>query len=83
MRLGMYLRELSRSRVGLGIALAVALLAASRVLFAISIFPPGIESRSTDVATRIDARDRRRASLDDRRPALRRLRDPGALATGR
>ena len=51
MRLGMYLRELSRSRVGLGIALAVALLAASRVLFAISIFPPGIESRSTDVAT--------------------------------
>ena len=51
MRLGMYLRELSRSKVGLGIALAVALLAASRVLFAISIFPPGIESRSTDVAT--------------------------------
>jgi len=51
MRVGMYLRELSRLRVGLAIALAVALLAASRVLFAISIFPPGIESRSTDIAT--------------------------------
>jgi hypothetical protein len=51
MRFGMYLRELSRSRLGLLIAGAVALLAASRVLFSISVLPPGLESRSIDVAT--------------------------------
>ena len=51
MRLGMYLRELSRSKVGLCIALAVALLAATSVLFAIRVFPPALERRSIDVAT--------------------------------
>lgn len=51
MRLGMYMRELSRMRMGLCIALAIALLAATRVLFSISLIPPGLESRSIDVAT--------------------------------
>lgn len=38
-------------RMGLCIALAIALLAATRVLFSISLIPPGLESRSIDVAT--------------------------------
>jgi hypothetical protein len=51
MRLGMHMRELWRSKIGLGIALFIALLAATRILFAVSLFPPGLERRSMDVAT--------------------------------
>ena len=51
MRLGMYLHELARSRIGLAISLAIALLAAMQILFSISLFPPRLETRSVDVAT--------------------------------
>lgn len=51
MRLGMHLRELWRLKVGLGIALLVALIAATQILYGISLFPPGLERRSLDVAT--------------------------------
>ncbi len=51
MRLGMHLRELWRLKVGLGIALLAALLAATPILYGISLLPPGLERRSLDVAT--------------------------------
>jgi hypothetical protein len=45
------MRELWASKLGLKIALALALLAALRTVFGISLIPPGLERRSVDVAT--------------------------------
>ena len=47
----MYMRELWGSKLGLAIAALVALVAAAQVLYAVRIFPPGLEGRSLDVAT--------------------------------
>lgn len=51
MQLGRYMRELWRAKLGLAIALLLAVLAATRVVFGISLFPPGLEHRSLDLAT--------------------------------
>ena len=51
MRLGMHIRELSQRKVGVAIALVVALLAATRMLYGISLFPPSLDRQSVDVAT--------------------------------
>lgn len=51
MRLGGYMRELWESKVGLAVAFAVALLAATRVLYSISLLPPGIERDRIDLSS--------------------------------
>lgn len=51
MRLGSYMRELWGMKIGLAVALIVALLAATRVLYGISLFPPGLERDSLTVAS--------------------------------
>jgi hypothetical protein len=51
MQLGAHMRELWGQKVGLVIALVIAILAATGVLARISVFPPGLESRSLGVAS--------------------------------
>lgn len=51
MRLGMYMRELWRSKVGLTIALLMALLVVARVNLGIGLIPPSIEHRSLETAS--------------------------------
>lgn len=51
MQLGMHMRELWGQKVGFAIALLLAILAASRFLFGLSLFPPGVEHRSLSVAS--------------------------------
>jgi hypothetical protein len=51
MQLGMHLRELWSSKLGIAIAVLVALLAATRVMYGISVFPPGLERHSLDIAS--------------------------------
>jgi hypothetical protein len=51
MRLGVYLRELSQSKVGLALSVIVALLVAAQVMFSFSLLPPGIDRRSVDIAS--------------------------------
>lgn len=50
-QLGMHMRELWGQKIGLAIALAVALIAAARVLFGIGLFPPSLEPSSQSLAS--------------------------------
>ncbi len=45
------MRELWGQKIGLAVALAVALIAATRVLFSIGLFPPSLESSSVGLAS--------------------------------
>jgi hypothetical protein len=47
----MHMRELWGQKIGLSIALAIALIAATRVLFSIGLFPPSLESSSMGLAS--------------------------------
>lgn len=49
MQLGMLMRELWGQKVGLAIAFLLALLAATRILFGVSLFPPALERHSLDL----------------------------------
>lgn len=51
MRLGMYMRELWRSKAGLAIALLMALLVVARVNFGIGLIPPRIDHRPLETAS--------------------------------
>jgi hypothetical protein len=51
MRFATYIRELAGLKVGVAIALVIALLAGVRVLYAVSIFPPGLERHSLEMAS--------------------------------
>jgi hypothetical protein len=51
MQLGMHMRELWGQKVGLALALLIAILAASRVLFGLSLIPPGLQHHSLGVAS--------------------------------
>jgi hypothetical protein len=51
MQLGVHLRELWSQKMGLAIAVVLAFLALARVLFGISVFPPGIQQKSLGLAS--------------------------------
>jgi hypothetical protein len=51
MRVGRYLRELWGMKPGLAVAVVIALLAATRVFYSISVFPPGIEREPGDLSS--------------------------------
>jgi hypothetical protein len=51
MRLGMHMRDLWGHKVGLAIALVVAMLATTRVLYEVSLVPPRIERDSLTIAS--------------------------------
>src|SRR3954454_3962873 len=50
-QLGMHMRELWGQKAGFAIALAIATLAATRVLFGFSLLPPGLEHNSQGLAS--------------------------------
>jgi hypothetical protein len=51
MQLGVHMRELWRHKVGLAIAFVLAVLAATRILYGISFFPPSLEPNSLGLAS--------------------------------
>jgi hypothetical protein len=51
MQLGTHLRELWRTPLGAGVCLTLALLAAISALYNVSLAPPGLHSRSLEMAT--------------------------------
>jgi hypothetical protein len=65
--LGARLRQLTRLRIGLGLTFALAFLAALSAAFSLSLFPPGLKSKSTRAAgahTQILVDDRKVSVLD-------------------